>query len=191
MNKKEMLPRVHNILGRRYGALKSLSGQGVLAGERLELTVDRKSVRCVIKASTGGRISFGKRDDGTWSGLDDSDFVVVVGPMSSGDDTMIVSMFDQATMKAAFDANQAAHEEAGIGHLPNWIALYHEEGRGPRGVGDGFGAQALWSEPLDPGASPPAPSMKSIRALTIMEAKAGLAKTFGVPPEAVEITIRG
>jgi hypothetical protein len=34
-------------------------------------------------------------------------------------------------------------------------------------------------------------SAHSARALTISEAKAGLALTFGVPPEAIEVTIRG
>ena len=82
-----------------------------------------------------------------------------------------------------------------MGELPNWIAPFHEEGRGPRGVGDGFGDKALWSEPLNgsslPLSAPKDPAPKSVRALTIPEAKAGLAKTFGVKPEAVEITIRG
>jgi hypothetical protein len=39
--------------------------------------------------------------------------------------------------------------------------------------------------------APKAPVVKSLRALTIAEAKPGLAKTFGVGPEAIEITIHG
>jgi hypothetical protein len=42
-----------------------------------------------------------------------------------------------------------------------------------------------------PPSTPGAPVGKAIRAITIAEAKQGLAKTFGVSPEAVEITIRG
>jgi hypothetical protein len=42
-----------------------------------------------------------------------------------------------------------------------------------------------------PPSAPGAPAGKAIRAITIAEAKQGLAKTFGVSPEAVEITIRG
>ena len=41
------------------------------------------------------------------------------------------------------------------------------------------------------GPEDPAPTAKNDGPLTIAEAKRGLALTFGVPPEAVEITIRG
>jgi hypothetical protein len=193
--KQSVLPRVHEILKRRYEApLSLLSGQGVTTGERVEFEFDGRRVRCVIKVSSDGRISFGK-SDGKWNGLEGSDFVVVVAPTFWGGDDHIVSLYDQETMKAVFDANQTAQQKAGMGHLPNWVAPFHEEGRGPRGVGDGFGDKALWSEPLTVASTtaPPAPAAaaKTVRALTIAEAKLGLAKTFGVDPDAVEITIRG
>ena len=60
-------------------------------------------------------------------------------------------------MKAVFDASQAAQEKAGMGNCQNWIAPFHEEGRGPRGVGDGFGDKALWSEPLNGSSLPCTP----------------------------------
>jgi hypothetical protein len=144
--KQDILPIVHEILRRRYGDLSSIAGQGILTGERVEFVLDGKRVRCVIKTSTGGRISFGRRDE-KWSGLDDSDFVVIVAPTAFHSDDHMVSMFDQQTMKAVFDANQAAQEKGGMGALPNWIAPFHERGRGRRGVGGGFGDKALWSEP--------------------------------------------
>jgi len=190
--KQDVLPIVHGILRRRYGALTLLSGQGITAGERVKLTIDGKEVRCVIKTSSRGRISFGRRD-GKWSGLDDSDVVVIVAPRARDEDTHFVSMFDQTTMKEVFDLNQAAQAKAGM-DLPNWIAPFHEEDRGPRGTGDGFGVRAKWTEPLnpvDPTRLVEGSRSGSVRGLTIAEAKAGLAKAFGVAPEAVEITIRG
>jgi len=194
--KQSVLPVVHQILQRRYDVpLTLLSGQGIMTGERVEFESEGKRVRCVIKVSSGGRISFGK-SDGKWSGLDGSDLVVVVAPTSLNGDDHMVCLFDQQTMKVVFDANQSAQERAGMGHLPNWVApLFHEEGRGPRGVGDGFGDKALWIEPLTaaPTSEPVVgtSAAKPVRALTIAEAKQGLAKTFGVDPDAVEITIRG
>lgn len=85
-----------------------------------------------------------------------------------------------------------------MGELPNWISPFHEHGRGPRGVADGFIDLAVWSEPLVPSggeldiapeetkALPAGPA----RALTIDEAKLGLAITYKVAPEAIEISIR-
>jgi hypothetical protein len=192
--KQEVLPLVHEILRRRYGVLDLLSGQGIAKGERVKFMMDGKKVRCVIKTSTGGRISFG-RPNGKWSGLDDSDAVVIVAPRTSNEDVHYVSMFDQSTLKEVFDLNQAAQMKAGMGDLPNWIAPFHEEGRGPRGTGDGFGPRAKWTEPLNAASEPrraPGRGRKGpVDSLTIAEAKAGLAKTFGVSPDAVEITIRG
>jgi hypothetical protein len=192
--KQDILPTVHHILRERYGELTLLSGQGIAKGERVAFHIDGKPVRAVIKTSSGGRISFGRRDE-KWSGLDDSDFIVIVAPTSLHNEDHMVSMFDQQTMKTVFDANHAAQDKAGMAALPNWLAPFHEEGRGPRGVGDGFGDKALWSVPLTtPSVSPPSPKNRPVdatRPLTIAEAKLGLAKTFGVDPDAVEITIRG
>jgi hypothetical protein len=189
--KQDALPVVHEILRRRYGTLTLLSGQGIARGERVAFMIDGKRFRCVIKTSTGGRISFGHRDN-KWSGLDDSDVVVIVAPRAPDEDAHYVSMFDRDTMKEVFELNQAAQVKAGMGDLPNWIAPFHEEGRGLRGTGDGFGIRANWTEPLNPTSAPPEEARKqSVRGLTIAEAKAGLAKAFGVPADAVEITIRG
>lgn len=194
MMKKDVLPFVHSILRRRYGELTLISGQGIIRGERVLFSMDGKTVRAVIKTSTGGRVSFGRRND-EWSGLEDSDFVVIVAPTGFHADDHVVSMFDQQTMRKLFDENYNAQEKAGMGNLPNWIAPFHEEGRGPRGVGDGFGDKALWSEPLaETPTSPSAPKsgpVGMVAGLTIIEAKRALAKTFGVDPDAVEITIRG
>lgn len=193
--KRDVLPKALHILMRRCGQLTSISGQGIMRGERNQFLQNGKLRSCIVKTSTHGRISFGK-GNGKWIGLEDSDFVVVVGPTAAHDPTRMVSMFEKSAMKAAFDANQAAQEKAGKGHLPNWIAPFHEEGRGARGAGDGFQGKALWTEPLDPKPGVPMSIAEGVLpesspGLTIEQAKQGLAKTFGVPPESVEITIRG
>jgi hypothetical protein len=192
--KQDVLPHVWEILRRRYGRLALLTGQGITKGERVQFQLDGKDVRCAIKTSTGGRISFGKRD-GKWSGLDDSDFVVIVAPTALHHDDYEVSMYDQQTMRDVFDRNQTAQEMAGMGELPNWVAPFHEEGRGPRGVADGFADKALWAEPLSTQSAAlvnasEAPQTPTVRALTIDEAKLGLAMTYSVSPEAIEISIR-
>src|SRR4051794_21694516 len=106
VSKGNVLPRVHEILRHRYGDLAAVTGQGIARGERLELVVGGRRARCVVKTSSGGRISFGKAG-GKWSGLDDSDFVVIVAPTTFENDELAVSMFDQQVLRKAFDANQA------------------------------------------------------------------------------------
>jgi hypothetical protein len=195
--KKELLPPALDILERKQGKLTSISGQGIMKGERNTFVKDGKTKRSITKSATfpNGRISF-QRDGDDWIGLDESDYVIIIGPIAADDPTIMVSMFDKKTLRDAFDANHAAQAKEGKGHLPNWIAPFHEEGRGARGVGDGFQEKAIWSEPLysgsrvPPPAAPPPPRDRST-GLTIEQAKAALAKTFGVKPDAVEITIRG
>lgn len=195
---KDVVPRVHRLLQDRYGELTFVSGQGIAKGQRVEFEDKGRKVQCVIKTSSGGRISFARRDDGTWSGLSDSAYVVVVAPTSLDGEDYKISFFDQAVLLEAFEANDAAQTAAGVGHLPSWIAPFHEAGRGPRGTGDGFGSKALWIEPLVDFASteaavpaPPAPASGPKGQLTLQEAKEGLARTFGVSPSAIEITIKG
>jgi hypothetical protein len=192
-----IIPVVHEKLCSRYGPIKTVSGQGIAKGQRVEFQDAGRQVRCVIKTSSGGRISFSRRDDGTWSGLSECDRVVVVAPTKLDGDDLVVSMFDQQILRDAFDANLAAQLKAGMSKdVPSWLAPFHEEDRGIRGTGDGFGGKALWREPLS-AASPSVSSAAapvqngSARGLTLAEAKEGLARTFGVSPDAIEITIRG
>jgi hypothetical protein len=198
---EEMLSKAHAILARRYGELEQVRGQGITRGQRVVFHENGKRMRCLIKTSSGGRISFGRRDDGSWSGLSETDRVVVVGPSKpDNQESVVVSMFSQKNLMKIFEANYAATKKAGLVDpkgvvLPSWIAPFHEEGRGARGVGDGFGDEALWSEPLSPSFAAASAGEISredeVRALSIAEAKMGLAKTFQVSPDAVEIIIRG
>ena len=140
---------------------QGVSGQGIARGQRVEFENGGKPLRCVIKTSSGGRISFGRRSDGTWSGLSESDRVVVVAPTRLEGDDLMVSEFEQQVLMKAFEANLAAQQKAGMENVPSWLAPFHEEDRSVRGTGDGFGDKALWSEPLagktEPAAKPRAP----------------------------------
>jgi hypothetical protein len=186
-----VIPLVHNALRARYGEITILSGQGIAQGQRVEFTDRGKRVRAVIKTSSGGRISFARRGDGSWSGLSETERVIVVGPTERHGDDLVMSEFDKRPIKDAFEANYAAQKKQGMSDdVPSWIAPFHEEGRGARGVGDGFMKHASWTEPLKPvsvstvGAAP-------MDRLTIPQAKEMLARTFGVSPDAIEIIIKG
>jgi hypothetical protein len=189
---KDIIPVVHDKLRKRYGEVRTLSGQGIAQGQRVEFMVGGKPARAVIKTSEGGRISFGRREDGSWSGLSESDRVVVVAPTSLDGDDLMVSEYEQEVLMKAFEANLAAQKKAGMEKVPSWIAPFHEESRGVRGIGDGFGEKALWHETLEAKAEPAAniPANAPMRGLTLAEAKEGLARTFGVSVDAIEITIR-
>lgn len=195
-NGEEAISIVHSKLRARHGECRIVSGQGIAKGQRVEFDDNGKRVRCVIKTSSGGRISFGRRLDGTWSGLSECDRVVVVAPTSLDGDNIIVSMFDQQVLKDAFEANLAAQKKAGMENVPCWIAPFHEKDRGVRGTGDGFGDKALWTEPMSETnrsvtKSDNSPRPGPVHGLTLAEAKEGLARTFGVRPDQIEITIRG
>ena len=196
LDTEAILPVVRDKLRSRYGACEIVSGQGIAKGQRVEFEDNGKRVRCVIKTSSGGRISFGRRPDDTWSGLSECDRVVVVAPNSINGDDLTVSMFDRRVLLDAFEANLAAQKKAGMEKLPCWIAPFHEDDRGVRGTGDGFGGKAIWSEPLSAISTPMTKQLApvhsdSAQGLTLAEAKEVLARTFGVSPDAIEIIIRG
>jgi hypothetical protein len=193
MVEREVWEKVHNILRRRYGELTIITRQGVPKGQRVEIVDAGKRLKCVIKTSEGGRISFAHRPDGTWSGLSDADRVVVTGPGARSGE-LRVQMLDRKTLLKAFEANYNAQKDEGMEHLPCWISPQHEEGRGVRGTGDGFSEKALWSEVILRGGDEVV-QQQGVTAeeepITIESAKRRLAKKYGVRPDQIEITIRG
>lgn len=185
---KILLARALDLVRRKYGALEVQTGKGIPTGQRFEFLENSKPMLCVVKVSTGGRISFA-RDKDTWKGgLLDADRILVVAPTKLDGQEFVVRMFDQKVVLNAFEENHKAQKAAAHGHLPNWIAPFTEENRGDRGVGDGFGSKALWSEPLNAPEIIPSDNSSS---LTIQEAKERLAKTFNVSPDAIKIIIEG
>jgi hypothetical protein len=195
MSKHNDFGPIHSVLQARYGAFTLIIRRGVPKGQRLEILEKGKTLRCVIKTSEGGRISFARRPDGSWSGLSDADRVIVAGPGPRSDELQI-RMWDQAVILKAFEANYSALKAAKMENRPCWISPEHEEGRGVRGTGDGFGEKALWSEvirsdDLETSTGTSSLAGASGERLTIELAKRGLAKTYNVRPDQIEITIRG
>jgi hypothetical protein len=141
--------------------------------------------------------------DGSFSGLSDSDVVAVVAPKDLDSPEWVLSFYSQETLLKAFSANREALRESGNSEGgQSWLAPFHEEGRGFRGIGDGYLKDALWSEPLDPTlpadrarppTDPPPTSSDDSQplVLTIKEAKEALARKYDVSPDAIDITIRG
>lgn len=188
---------------RGYRATDVSHGQGVPRLSRLMLEhggwLGTKS--CVVKFSTGGRISFARDDSGRFSVLPDMDFVLHVRPVFDGSEAVRVSLFDKVIVAKAFEENLASLERRSMGHIPSWVNPDFENGW--RLAGSGFQNRALWSDivPLhaqaearniaafaEPAASHVAGPTVGI---SISEAKQRLSVTFGVPAEAIEITIRG
>ncbi len=170
------------------------SGQGVPRFSRLEIAKEGRKRTCLVKCTTGGRISFTRDDDGTYRVLRDADYVLHVQRVSNDPNVVAITMFNATDVVAAFEENHESLEARGMSHIPSWVNPEFEEGW--RLKGSGFGKKALWSElsPLNPSitsAREEIPAAETAESWTIAEAKLRLARSFGVPPESIEITIRG
>jgi hypothetical protein len=191
------LEAVHEILRKKYGEVKLIGrGQGVKEGQRVRFRDGGHFVDCIIKTSRRGRFSFSRRPDGSLSGLSESDRAVLVGPTSFEGSDCVAGMYDSVTLQKAWDANRAALDRAGKSQgSQTWLAPFHEEDQGLRGVGDGFQRDALWIEPLSAPPSSadaaPRPSQDKGLKLTIRQAKEALALNYDVPPDDIDIIIRG
>ncbi|MGY4465894.1 hypothetical protein ACVWWK_001576 [Bradyrhizobium sp. LB9.1b] len=199
------LEHVHETLRRRYGNLEFIQAKGVAGGQRVRFAEQGRLVSCVIKFSspkTLGRIAFSVMEDGSFSGLSECDRVAVVGPVAPKSHQYQVSYYEQSNLLNAWQANREALRAAGKSEGgQSWLAPWHEEGRGFRGVGDGYQRHALWTEPLlatqpathQPSAlSPPAAhEVPAGLRLNIRQAKEALARNYDVPAEAIDIIIRG
>ena len=99
-----------------------------------------------------------------------------------------------ATVLGAFEANYESLVKHGMGHLPSWVNPQYEEGW--RLAGSGFEKDALWAETVPLAISPSMgtcspPTPVEANRLTIQQAKEGLAATFGVSVDKIEILVRG
>lgn len=170
------------------------SGQGVPRFSRLEIAKEGRKRTCLVKCTTGGRISFTRDDDGTFRVLRDADFVLHVQRVSSDPNSVAITMFEATDIVSAFEENYESLEAHGMGHIPSWVNPEFEEGW--RLKGSGFREKALWSElsPLNPSIAPARESILTAETTenwTIAEAKLRLARSFGISPESIEIIIRG
>jgi hypothetical protein len=198
-------------------ALKTLEQQGWKVarvkgggkGRVRRITKNGKSHLAVIRTSQDQFLAFPRNEDDTgWVTLDDMEYVVA----ASVDDveapkTALVHIFDASDIRDRFDRAYAARRKAGH-KIPLgrglWLSLYDDEATDPvTRIGAGAGAvhRPIARIPLDQvaGSEPPPRVPRSgaaaaepdddFQPLTIAEAKARLARTLGVDPGSIKITV--
>lgn len=198
MNENEArLGGIRALESKGYKVRDVTSGQGRPKFSIVELDLGGSRQICSVKVANhpaNSRISYPLKE-GRFSVLNDVDLVLHVRPMADGN--IRSTMFNKATVLAAFEENRKALMEAGKGHLPVWVSPEKESSS--RLVGSGFGTQALWSVSVPPsGSSAPAASVVDkdhrsthVQPLSIAEAKIAVAAKYDVSPDNVEIIVRG
>ena len=170
------------------------------------ITKEGTSKLVSIRTTQDQWIAFPPKPDGDgWITLDNVDVVLAV----SVDDrdspkAALVHWIDAAEMRDRFNRAAKARRKAGH-HVSEkrrgvWLPLYHQDdGQTVRFVGGGAGIDypPIAREPLNGGdGSPPRNKLVSSDSpdeghppLTILQAKRGLALSFGVPESAIKISI--
>jgi hypothetical protein len=179
------------ILEDRYGALTSVSGQGIQSGTRFTFADgdDRRTCAVKVVAKDHNRIHFPRAEDGVgWTTLRDVDLILYLRRLPARTDHYEAHMYSQAALLTAFDENRAHAVATGITHLPAWLSP--EKEKGDRFVGSGYGDKALWKEngPIKVGEQTAVD--EPVQPLTIQQAKRGIAAFLQISPDAIEITIR-
>lgn len=188
---------VKHLTDEGYEVINTASGSGVPAWSRLELSRKNETLRCAVKVTTGGRISFTREEDGTYPVLDEVDWVIHVHRLAEPN-RLVVSAFDADTVRAAFEANHSSKLKHGKAHIPSWLSPAKESGW--RFVGSGFEAQALWKQTISfDGAFNPSDQKDGIEGENehrredkgiIDQIKSLLASHMQISPDQIEIDIR-
>lgn len=173
-----------------------------------------KNLLAAIRTSQDEYIAFPRtEDDSAWATLSEVDVVVAAAVDDARNPKFAqVHMFDAEDLRQRFDRAYAARRAAGhtipIGRGV-WVSLYHEEATDPAGrVGAGIGLASppiakislkaveakSTNAPDAPAAQPPTWSTASNdddddEPLTIAQAKTRLARTLGVDPSSIRITV--
>jgi hypothetical protein len=172
-----------------YGVVNAASGSGIPKFSRIIIEKGDERLDCVIKTTTGGRISFTRAEDGTYLVLRDADRVIHARRSPVDPSKVHATMFDKATVVEAFEANHNAKIDRGMEHIPSWVNPAPEAGW--RRTGSGFQSKALWSETVALSPTGDVTTISSVREHGIMErVKAILAEHMGVRPELIEIDVR-
>lgn len=181
--------------------VKKVKGTG--RGRVRRITRGNESRLAVIRTTQDTWIAFPRNaDDTEWVTLSEIDLVVA----SSVDDPSnprfaLVHLIEGDDMRDRFNRAYIARRAAGH-TIPKgrgvWLSLYNEDGTSPVqrvGAGAGLKNPAIARIPLEQSNNAASEATdEAIRGtvpLTIAEAKARLAKTFGVSPSDVKITIEG
>jgi hypothetical protein len=180
-------------------------------GRVRRITKGDKSLLAAIRTSQDEWIAFPRNEDDTaWATLSDVDVVVAAAVDDARNPKVAqVHMFDGADLRERFDrayaARRAARHRVPVGRGV-WVSLYHDEKTDPVslvGAGIGNAHPPIARIPLNEvgaaaGGLPPAAPMGSAsaetsdddaRPLSIAQAKARLARTLGVNPASIKITV--
>ena len=195
------------VLEREGWTISKVSGFGNARIRRL--AKDGKSQLAAIRTTQDQWIAFPRtQDDTKWATLSEVDAVVVASVDPDDPKTARVHMIDANELRRRFDRAYAARRTAGHS-LPVgrgvWIALYENEASDPVtlvGAGAGIACAPIARVPLAavgaPTSNTPAAATTQPAAagttvdgtLTIAEAKARLARTLGVDPSNITITVQ-
>ena len=168
------------------------------------ITKSGESKLVTIRTSQDRWIAFPRtKDDTEWGTLRDVNVVVAVAVDDPANPRFAqVHMIDAKEMQDRFDRAYAARRAAdhtiplkrGV-----WLSLYEEEGTSPVqrvGAGAGIANPAIAVVPLGEPDTPVAPTKQpnwasdvDEQSLTIAQAKTKLARTFGVDPSSIKITV--
>ena len=163
-----------------------------------------RTLLVTIRTSQDRWIAFPRtKDDTKWGTLRDVNVVVAVAVDDPANPRFAqVHMIDAKEMRDRFDRAYAARRAAdhtiplkrGV-----WLSLYDEEGTSPVqrvGAGAGIANPAIAVVPLGEPDTPVAPTKQpnwasdvDEQSLTIAPAKTKLARTFGVDPSSIKITV--
>ena len=168
------------------------------------ITKNGKSQLASIRTTQDTWIAFPRtKDDTKWGTLCDVDVVVAVSVNDHANPRFAqVHMIDAKEMldrfNRAYAARRAADHSIPLGRGV-WLSLYEEEGTNPVhrvGAGAGIANQPIAVVPLGESDTPVAPTKQPNWAsdvdeqpLTISQAKTKLARTFGVDPSSIKITV--
>ena len=162
-----------------------------------------------IRTSQDGWIAFPRnRRDTKWVTLNDVDVVVAAAIDPAQPKVAQVHMFDAKELRARFDRAYDARKKAGHS-IPLgrgiWISLYHEESDDPvNRIGAGIGlanppiarvplpesdASGASRAPVPPYSAEAVAAQNEFEPLTIAQAKVRLARTLGVDPTNIKITV--
>lgn len=195
-------------LERQGWAVAKVRGGG--KGRIRKITKGGKSRLAVIRTTQDRYLAFPRNEeDSGWITLSEVDVVVAASVDDPTDPKFaLVHIFDASEMRDRFDRAYKARIDAGHS-IPLgrglWLALYEEEGTAPGRVGAGAGlahppvgrvplkeagSLGMRQPSKSPRTFPPAnDAHDDVAPLTIAEAKARLARTLGVDPSAIKITV--
>ncbi|UDL87304.1 hypothetical protein LGH82_19135 [Mesorhizobium sp. PAMC28654] len=121
-NDREVRKAVVSLLEREgFSVTSQPGGKGSRDLSRIRISKNGEALTCAIKTSTSGRISFVRDTDGTFRVLDEVERVIHAHPLADDPSQVVISMFDQATIRNAFERNYQALTDHDMGHIPSWV----------------------------------------------------------------------